>query len=355
MSATPVTRYAPSAGVHLAYQVFGAGPVDLIVFGATASNVELIWDNPSARRFLERLGTIARVIMFDKRGTGLSDQASIERPPTLEERLSDLGAVLDAAEADDEIVLFGQSEGTALGVMFAAAQPERARALITYGGFARTARTDDYPEGLPEAALDSLLDTLPSRWGTAEFAHFVLPSVTDAEAEWWATYLRSGSSPGSSAAQIRMNYPTDVSDLLPLVQCPTLVMHAEDEQFIRASAGKYLADRIPHARWVPIPGGDHLPYAGASDAVFEEIEDFLTGHRRAIEPDRMLATVLFSDIVDSTATAATHGDRAWRLLLDRHDDMVRDELGAFGGDEVKHTGDGFLATFPGPGQAVRCG
>jgi len=357
MTPLPETRYAKSGDVHIAYKVVGDGPIDLVFFGGTVSHVELIWDNANAARFLDRLASFSRLILFDKRGVGMSDPAAGDRFPTLEERLDDVRAVLDAA-GSKQAVLFGTSEGGALATMLATAEPKRVMGLVIFSSMARLSFDEaGYPHGLREADTEAVIADGLEKWGKPEIVDLVMPSLREDEAarRWWAGFFRRSVSPGALVAQLRMNQGTDVTSLLPLVQAPTLVMHGRDELFLPAVHGRYMADRIPGARWIELPTADHLPYAAAGPMIAAEVEEFLTGVREPAEPDRMLTTVLFTDVVDSTARAASEGDAGWRELLDHHDRLVRRELERYRGREVKNTGDGFLAVFDGPARAIRCG
>lgn len=351
---TPETRYARNGDVHIAYQVLGDGPVDLVFFGGTVSHCELLWDEPTAARFLRRLASFSRLVMFDKRGVGMSDPAGSY--PTLEERLSDVKAVLDEIGCDD-VILFGNSEGGPLAVMFAVAEPTRTHGLVLMSTYARLRRADDYPDGISDDEFERRLRGLERYWGQPQMLRDVLPSLAgdDSRLRWWAQFFRRATSPGALAAQLRMNFHTDVSALLGLIQAPTLILHGRDEPFVDVHHSRWMAERIPEATLIELDGGDHMPFADLSEPVADEVEEFVTGARAPAEPDRKLATVLFSDVVDSTSTAADAGDRRWRARLDRHDWLVRRELERFRGIEVKHTGDGFLAVFDGPVQAIRCG
>jgi pimeloyl-ACP methyl ester carboxylesterase len=352
----PPTQYARSGDVHLAYQVVGDGPVDLVLFGTLVSHVEMIWDDPDASDFLERLAGVGRLIIFDKRGVGMSDPVAADGHPTLEERLQDVRAVMDAA-GSDEAVLLGHSEGAQLSVLFATTYPARTRALVLIGGYAAIRRSEDYPIGIPGHVLDEVAARMADVWGTTDALEVVFPSVTPnpAKCQWWAQFLRRSTSPGAAITQIRMNWDSDVRHLLHLVQAPTLVLHARDERWVRASAGRYLADHIPGASFVELPGADHLPYGELGPRIAAEVEAFVTGSRPVLPSDRILATVLFSDIVGSTERAASEGDDRWRKLLESHDRDVRRQIERFGGVRVKQTGDGFLAIFDGPARAIRCG
>ena len=354
----PETQYAKSGDVHLAYQIVGSGPVDLLWFGAMASHVELLWEEPSVADMFRRLSRFTRLILFDKRGTGMSDPVAPTALLTLEERLEDVGAILDAV-GSDQATIFGNSEGGQLGVLFATTYPERTGGLILHSTYARSSEdpAGTYPIGVPKEIFDRFMVFVEEHWGDRQFLEFVAPGLArdERKARWWCQFLRRTLSRGAALAQFRMNYETDVRALLPLVQAPTLVLHARDEKFIRSAQGRYVADHIPGARFVELPGADHFPFGDASDLIIDEIQEFLTGIREPAEPDRVLATVLFSDIVSSTQHVAELGDRRWREVLAAHDQAVRRQLERFRGREIKTTGDGFLALFDGPARAIRCG
>ncbi|WP_457094066.1 adenylate/guanylate cyclase domain-containing protein [Microvirga sp. P5_D2] len=345
----PETRYARSGDLHVAYQVFGAGSVDLVLVPGFISNVEETWDNPSAGRWLERLGRFARVIVFDKRGTGLSDRAA--SVPTLDERMDDARAVMDAAQSECAVLL-GISEGGSLATVFAASHPDRCASLILYGAFAKF--SDWYPT---EEKLAAFYRYVEEKWGTGESAWKYAPSMADDAGfkKIWARHERVGATPASAKALMRMNQEIDISSVLSAIRVPTLVIHRTEDAAVSIEAGRYLAQHIPGARLAEFVGADHLPYIGeTADDIADEIQEFVTGSRPDVEPDRILATVLLTDIVDSTKQASDLGDRRWRRLLDQHDDLVRQEISRFRGREVKSLGDGFLATFDGPARAVRC-
>ncbi len=351
----PETRYARSGDVHLAYQVVGDGPVDLVLFGTFVSHVELIWEDPDAADFLRRLASFSRLIIFDKRGVGMSDPVPPDSPPTLEERLGDVRAVMDAA-GSDEAVLFGSSEGGQLAVLFATTYPGRTRAIVLMAAFARIRRSQDYPIGVPDRVLEATAEFVSDHHGDPDALGLVLPSVSDdpARAQWWARFFRRSTSPGAAATQVRMNWDADVRHVLPLVQVPTLVLHAGGDEWVRPDAARFLAEHIPDARYVELPGGDHLPYAELGPRVADEVQEFVTGSRAPVAPDRILATVLFTDIVGSTERAAAEGDERWRKILQGHDRGIRRQIDRFGGSRVRSTGDGFLAVFDGPARAIRC-
>ena len=348
----PETRYAKSGDVNIAYQVVGDGPIDLVYIPGWVSNVELIWEKPKPSRFLERLASFSRLILFDKRGTGMSDRVSNDRLPTLEERMDDVRAVLDAVGCE-RAALVGHSEGGSMSLLFAATYPERARALILLGVFARRIRTDDYPWA---PSLEERLETIESverDWGTGLDITEYAPHEDPALLQWYSTCLRRSASPGAAAALLRMNSEIDTRHVLPTIQVPTLVIHRTADRDVTVDEGRWIADQIPRARFVELPGDEHLIWAGDQDALLAEIEEFLTGTRSPQEYDRVLSTVLFTDIVASTERARALGDRAWRDVLDEHHARIRDVLGQHRGLEVDTAGDGFFASFDGPARAIR--
>jgi class 3 adenylate cyclase len=354
MPSTPETRYAKSGDLHVAYQVVGDGPFDLLHIPGFVSNVEAMWDEPLLARFLERLASFSRLILFDKRGTGLSDRVSNDRLPMLEERMDDLRAVLDAA-GSEQAALLSHSEGGNLAVLYAATYPERTRALVTTGMFAARVRSPDYPWAPTPEQRERTIEQLEREWGTSGPLVDLVPSRADDRAfmERFAAYTRRSASPGAAAALMRMNTHIDVRAVLPTITVPTLVIHHTDDRDASVEEGRWIAAQIPGARFLELPGEDHLPWAGDQDRLLDEVEEFLTGTRTAREPDRVLATVLFTDLVGSTQRAAELGDRRWRELLDAHEAAVRRELVRFGGREVDTAGDGVFATFDGPARAIR--
>lgn len=355
MSDIPKTRYAKSSGVNIAYQVLGEAPLDLVYVPGWLSNVEMMWENPRLARFLQRLASFSRLIVFDKRGTGLSDR--VAELPTLEQRMDDVRAVMDAI-GSTRAALFGHSEGASMCILFAATYPERTVALISYGAFAKRLRSDDYPWA---PTLEERLrgaEEIERNWGDPKIADlaYYAPSVADDPSfqEWLDTYFRRSVSPKAAADLLRMNTLTDVREVLPSVRVPTLVLHAVGDRDVQAAEGRYIASRIAGAQYVEFPSGDHLFWASHQDEILAEIQDFLTGVRPPPDPDRILATVLFTDIVAGTKRAAALGDRRWRDLLESHHALVRAQLGRFRGVEQDTAGDGFYATFDGPARAVRC-
>jgi class 3 adenylate cyclase len=357
MTAAPKTRYARSGDVNIAYQVAGKGPIDLVYVPGWVSNIETAWEDPHVSRFLERLASFSRLILFDKRGTGLSDRVSTSELPTLEQRMDDVRLLMDAADSQ-RAALFGASEGGVMGALFAATYPDRTAALVIYGSYAKGTATSDYPYGLADPeVIDDFIEGLPEIWDDAGgLLNIWAPSASDdpvAQAAF-GRYLRTGASPSAVVALTRMNAAVDIRHVLPVIAVPTLVIHRSEDMIVTVEAGRDLAAKIQGAKYVELPGRDHLWFHGDADAILGEVEEFLTGTRAAEIVDRILATVMFTDIVDSTSKAAALGDRRWRDLLGRHDTLMRLELERHRGREVKTLGDGFLATFDGPARAIRC-
>src|SRR3954451_24747092 len=352
--ARPETRYARCGEISIAYQHFGTGELDVVITAGWLITIELAWDHPKLAEGWERLGAVARVVMFDRRGTGLSD--AVDRAPTLEERMDDLVAVMDAAGLE-RAVLYGSSEGAPLSILFAATYPERVQALVLYGAMARTTRTDSYPYGNDvDALLDAGREFVNPYWGQGASAEIAAPSVAD-EPEvraYFARMERASTRPAFLRQSFLAFIDTDVTDVLGSIQAPTLVLHRRYDRLVDVRAGRWLAERIPGAKFVELPGSDHNYWFDAPDLVNGEIEEFLLGRRLEREPDRALLTVLFTDIVGSTEKAAEFGDARWRELLDEHQTAARAAFARHRGREVKAMGDGFLATFDGPARAIRC-
>ena len=351
----PETKYAKSGDYHIAYQVVGDGPIDLVLVPGFISNVEGAWNNPMQVQLFTRLASFSRLIRFDKRGTGLSDPVSIKELPTLEERMDDVRAVMDAV-GSQKAALLGVSEGGPLSILFAATHPERTQALILYGAYARWLHADDYPIGMPWNEWDAMLAELEAGWGGPAGLAWYAPSLKDDPKlqQMWGGFLRTGASPAAGLALLRMNEETDVRPALAAIHVPTLVLHRSGDRLIVVEHGRYLAANIADAKLVESPGVDHIPWVGGGEEITAEIQEFLTGVRSMPAPDRVLATVMLTDIVGSTEQVTALGDRRWKDLLGRHNDAVRQELARFRGREVKTTGDGFLATFDGPGRAIQC-
>jgi class 3 adenylate cyclase len=353
---TPETRYARSGDVHIAYQVIGDAPRDLVVVHGWVSNIETCWEHPVFARFLQRLASFSRVIQFDKRGTGLSDRVSITELPSLEQRMDDVRAVMDAA-GSERAALYGYSEGGALCALFAATYPERTSALIMQGSYAKRLSTPDYPWGVSAEQGDGLLAAIRSEWGGPVRLAALAPSLAHDQpfSEWWARYMRQSASPAAAAAIMQMSYEIDVRPVLPAIRVPTLIIHRTGDRAFSLEGARYLARHIAGSKLVELASDDHMPWVGSAvEPALGEIEELLTGVRQEPELDRILATVLFTDIVGSTDRLAELGDRRWRDVLDGHHTAVRRELTRFRGREVHTTGDGFLATFDGPARATRC-
>jgi pimeloyl-ACP methyl ester carboxylesterase len=351
----PETKYADSGGVNIAYQVVGSGRLDLVYVMGWVSNLDYFWEEPSFARFLNRLASFTRLILFDKRGTGLSDRVPETELPTLEQRMDDVRAVMDAV-GSQRAALMGVSEGGPMCALFAATYPHRTSALVIIGGYARRLWAPDYPFAPHLEEHEAFMREVREGWGGPVGLARRAPSMMHDERfkEWWARYLRMSASPGAVSALTRMNAAIDVRHVLPTIHVPTLIIHRKDERTLDVEQGRYLAREIPNSRYVELPGVDHLPWVGDQDAILDEVEEFLTGMRRGPEPDRVLATVLFTDIVGSTEHVARIGDRRWRDLLDSYYAQVRRELVRFRGREIDTAGDGVLATFDGPARAIRC-
>jgi len=345
----PETRYAESGDVNIAYQVIGDGPIDIILVPGVSSHVEFMHEIPGYTAFLRRLSSFARVVTFDKRGQGLSDRMT--GAPSLEQRMDDVRAIMDMI-GSHRAVLAGFSEGCPMSALFAATYPERISHLILFGGFACAA--DRMPEEIWRARVEHMI----KHWGMGEMIRTITPSqATDPAAiSRFAKFERLSSSPGAFKTILLLNRQIDVTAILPTLQVPTLVLHRRDDIQIPIALGRKMADAIPGVRFLEYPGGDHGFWNGDTDVVAGDIEEFVTGHRDSGsgELERVLATVLFTDIVDSTRSAVSLGDQRWRRLLDDHDQLAQQVVGRHRGNLVKSTGDGILATFDGPGRAVRC-
>ena len=349
----PRTRYAKVGRVSIAYQVVGDGPLDLVFIPGYVSNVEYYWEMPTMIGAMERLASFSRLIVWDKRGTGLSDP--VDRVPTLDERADDLQAVMDAA-GSERAALFGISEGGPMGMLFAAAHPERTSALILHGVSPKFSSSADWEWGWSPEEIAARLAELERDWGEAALIDLFAPSRVNDEAarQVWARFQRTGASPAMGRAVYEALCEIDCREVLPAIRVPTLIVHRTGERVAKVEAARYMAQRIPGAKLVELPGIDHAFTMGEWEPVVDEIEQFLTGVRPERPVDRVLATVLFTDIVGSTARAADVGDQRWRELLSAHNALIRRALERFGGKEVKTTGDGFLATFAGPSRAIEC-
>ena len=353
-------RYARSGDVNIAYRVAGDGPFDVVFVPGTTSNVELAWEVPFLRALFERIASFARLIVFDKRGTGMSDAADAGTP--LEVRMDDVRAVMDAV-GSQRAAVFGVSEGAPMCIFFAATYPDRTWALILQGGEARTLWAHDYPWGMPESEYRAALEAFaarahdPSRM--EERAREASPNSSEEEIAAIVNYFRHGGSPGARLALARMNMSIDVRHVLPAIRVPTLVLHHAEDPWTPVEAGRFVAQQIPGATYVELPGKAHIPSLADSGRYLDEVQRFLESAWQAsadgeAEPDRVLATVMFTDIVGSSERAATLGDRGWREVLQQHHELVRRQLMRYRGAEVDTAGDGFFASFDGPARAIRC-
>src|SRR5882762_5756546 len=362
LSVRPETRYARSGDVSIAYQVLGDGPFDLVFAPGFVSNVEFGWEEPTLERFYRRLASFCRLIIFDKRGTGLSDRMA--GLPDLETRMDDLRAIMDALGAKRAAVL-GYSEGAAMAALFAATYPERAPALVLYGTFLTWDWLPEKRETYRQVSREEQLEEVARRWGTPAYCDELLrddaPSKADDEdfRRWYATRLRLGASPAAAVTLTRMCMEIDARPILPSIHVPSLIVHRVGDRDSDVRGSRFAADQIPGATYVELPGDDHLPWVGDSEAIVGEIQRFLTGIWEGggweePDPERVLSTVLFTDIVGSSERAVSLGDRAWRELLERHHALVRGQLVRFRGQEMDAAGDGFFASFDGPARAIRC-
>ena len=351
----PDIRFARSGDVSVAYAVNGHGPIDIVYVQGAWTHLEVEWELPALRTFCERIGEFARLIRFDKRGMGMSDR--VPGATTLETRMDDIRAVMDAV-GSQRAALIGESEGGPLTMLFAAAHPERTRALLLQGAEVRERTDEDWPwgEASPEEFETAMRD-LPERWGLGRSFGRMIPSVGDVDwgRSWMGKVQRNAGTPGSIEAFMRMAYDIDVRDVAPAVKVPTLIFHSVEDAVCHVENARFLARTVPGAKYVEHEGGDHLPWFKDADAFIGELREFLTGERETATPDRFLATVLFTDIVGSTTLASEQGDRRWRETLAQHHRLVRDAVASHEGSEVDMAGDGILATFDGPARAIRCG
>jgi pimeloyl-ACP methyl ester carboxylesterase len=351
----PETRYAQSGDVHIAYQVVGDGTPDLVLVPEFWHSIEAQWEEPALASFLRRLSSLGRLIVFDQRGTGVSDPLPPDEAPSLEQWLDDISTVMGEA-GSQQAVLVGMGGGGSLSMLFAATHPERTAGLVLVNSFPRLSQAGDYEWGRAPAVEEEVLHVMRTGWGRGVLLDVVAPSKVGDEQfrQWWARYQRLGSSPGTIVRVRRMLDEFDIRDALPSIRSPTLVLHRSGNTFVRVEHGRYLAQHIAGARYVEIAGSDYFPFLGNSELFLDEIERFVRSLSRAPEGDRVLATVLFTDIVGSTQRAAELGDRRWAELLRDHHALVRRELERFRGQEVDTAGDGFFATFDGPARGVQC-
>ncbi|MDP9335790.1 MAG: adenylate/guanylate cyclase domain-containing protein [Actinomycetota bacterium] len=350
----PETRYISVGDADVAYQVLGEGPLDLLYFYGMGSHIEFAWESPAYAEFFMRLASFSRLIMFDRRGTGSSDGISRSAIPTWEEWTEDIVAVLDAAGSRRAAILAATDSGP-IAILLAAMHPELVSALVLFNTTARYLEADDYPIGAPPEAVDATVQLIATGWGTNELTRLANPSMAD-DAEWirfTSKAIRSSATPRTAAAQFNYILRNDVRQALPLIQAPTLVLHAKESALVPIAHGRYLAEHIDGATFVELPGGDSTTTPELY-VIADEVAEFLTGERPVVEVERILTTVVFTDIVGSTARAASLGDQRWRSLLDAHDRTVRDELRRFRGRVINTTGDGFVASFDGPARAIRC-
>lgn len=355
MTTLPETKYAKSGDYHIAYQAIGTGPLDLVFMHGWISHIEHMWEEPRVARFLDRLASFSRLILLDKRGTGLSDPVPLDRLPTLEERMDDVRAVLDTV-GSQRAAFLGTSEAGALSLLFAATYPSRTTALVLLNSYARLAYAPDYPQGIPAEQAQELLQAIEEGWGKGVAFEALVSSQADNTSmkSWWARYQRLAASPGAAVRLLQSAFETDARSVLPTITVPVLVLHRAGDPFTGPEHGRYLAERIPGAKFVELSGVDHLFFAEDMDLLLSEIQEFLTGAPEAREPDRVLATVMFVDIVGSTEHATRLGDRQWRDVLDRYYAIARRQLVRFRGREIGTAGDGLFATFDGPARAIRC-
>src|SRR5215216_4111479 len=351
----PETMYARSGEVNIAYQVIGDAPLDLVFVMGWVSHLEYFWAEPLFARFLSRLASFSRLILFDKRGTGLSDRVPINKLPTLEQRMDDVRAVLDAV-GSERAALCGVSEGGPMCSLFAATYPEKTLALVMIGTYAKRIRDADYPWGPTVEQREHFFEIMRKQWGGPVGIEERAPSVAHDPKfrDWWATYLRMGASPGAAVALTQMNAEIDVRNVLPSIRVPSLVIHRTDDQCLKVEEGRFVADRIPGARFVELPGNDHLPFVGDQDAILDEVEEFLTGVRHRAEPDTVLATVLVGRIIGIKQHLQRLGEDRWLDRLRRLHAHITKEIEWFRGREVDILENRLLAIFDGPARAIRC-
>ena len=351
----PETRYAKNGDVFIAYQVTGNGPFDMVLAPGTVSHLDMDWEFPLRADFIERLSSMSRLIRFDKRGTGLSDRPT--QMATLEQRADDIRAVMDAVGIDSAVI-FGASEGASMAALFAATHPERTRALLTWGAMARWVATDDHPWGLTREEADRLIrdvqDNWPSEWYIRGPGAGLGPDAGEALVQFCVRYCRAAASPSAAAAYERMNAEIDIRPILGAIKVPTLVMNRTGDPVAPCAGARDMASRIPGARFTEFPGNTHSMMAIAPEKVLGEIQAFVTGVRPLEVDDRVLATVLFVDVANSTQALTTLGDAAWKSRLDGYYRIVRNELAHYRGHEANTAGDGIMASFDGPGRAIRC-
>jgi pimeloyl-ACP methyl ester carboxylesterase len=350
----PTTKYAKSGQINIAYQVIGDGPIDLVYIPGWISNIDMMWENQKLANFLISLSKFSRLVIFDKRGTGLSDRAA--ESSTLEERMDDIRAVMDAV-GSKKAALFGHSEGGSVSALFAATYPKRTIALITFGVFAKRIYSEDYPWAPTKKERQKLYDWIEENWGGGDMDFSdIAPSMSgDQEfTDWFSKYFRSGASPGAALALTKMNTNADITQILSSIRIPALIMHRTGDIDVKIGEALYLHERISGSKFVELPGNDHIFWVGETDSMIAEISEFLTGTRIEKKHDRFLATILFTDIVESTKMLSEKGDQEWKKIINTHNKVIRAAIDKFKGKEINYTGDGFLITFDGPGRAIRC-
>lgn len=353
----PRTHYAKNKeGQSVAYQIIGDSPPDIVFIPDWVTNLEIMWEEPTLARFLDRLASFGRLICFDKRGTGVSDPVPLGAVPTWEEWMDDVGTVLDAVDSERAAV-FGHGDGGQMALLFAATYPTRTSALVLADTYARRRRAPDYPSGMPPQVAEQILELILTTWGTGEIAVHGAPSLATNPSfvEWRGRYERLSMSPGQFKSLYPLTYELDFRPVLETIRVPTLVLHRADNRYVHSGNGRFLADHIEGAEFLELPGEDFFFHAGDSEALLGPVQEFLTGTKEIPVEDRVLATVLFTDIEGATEHMARLGDRAWADLIARHHATVREELARFRGREIDTAGDGFFATFDGPARGVRCG
>jgi class 3 adenylate cyclase/pimeloyl-ACP methyl ester carboxylesterase len=351
----PETQYAKKGDAHIAYQVVGEGSVDVVLVSTWFSHVEARWDLPGYAHYLGRLASFSRLISFDKYGIGLSDPIPAKELPPLEDWMDDVSAVMDAVGLERAAIV-GAGEASPMAELFAATYPERTSALVLLNATARISAAPGYEIGASREVQEGIVSMTEQTWGRGDLIAAVNPSLAgdSAAKDAWGRFFRLSASPATAASVMRMLFELDVREVLPAIKVPTLVVHRLDNPIVTVDQGRYVADQIDGATFVGVPGADYGLAVGDIDAVIDEVEEFLTGSRPAHATDRVLATVLFTDIVDSTPRAVELGDARWREVLERHDELARTEVARFGGAIADFTGDGLLASFEGPARAVRC-
>lgn len=351
--AVPETRYAASGGVSIAYQVVGNGPITVVMVPGFGSHLERAWEFPRLAHFYHRLSSFSRLVLLDKRGTGLSDRVSPDALPGIEQRKDDLKAVMDEVGVD-RCSLVGHSDGGPLAILFAATYPDRVDNLVLINSYAKRVSSPDHPEAVTPEFFAGFTTEVAEHWGEPIAVDLLAPGADPEFGRWWASNLRASMSPAAARAMVAMNAAIDVREALPAIHVPTLVIHRSGDAATPVEGGRFLADKIDGAKLLELPGADHFPWMGDAESLLVAVEEFVTGHRAGSVSNQVLASILFTDIVSSTEKASQLGDREWTSLLKTHDGIVAAEVSRHGGREVKHTGDGSLSVFEGPARAARC-